>query len=84
LTELERRTDLDPEERFFAEYEPIYADEVAIGELEATPDQRLLYLFDYGDELFHDLTVEAVLPADDGPYPRVVTTQGTPPPQYSW
>ncbi len=59
------------------------ADEVTLAALELRPKQRLLYLFDFGDRLEHDIEVAEILPlpADDVE-PRVVASQGEAPPQY--
>jgi hypothetical protein len=45
--------------------------------------QRFEYLFDFGDEWWHELTVEEVDgEPDEGEYPRIVEKHGTSPPQY--
>ena len=42
------------------------------------------YLFDYGDEWEHDITVKKILPADPlGKYPQVLKIRGNIPEQYS-
>ena len=55
----------------------------AIGALDLSPGRTLRYLFDFGDEWWHDLTVEQT---DGGPgpgrYPKVLEKQGASPPQY--
>lgn len=59
------------------------ADNVKIGALKLEPRKRFLYLFDYGDELLHDVwlvSVGAVEPRVK--YPRVVKAHGDAPPQY--
>ena len=52
------------------------------------PRKKLLYLFDYGDELRHVVTVEAIVPGGvekRKKYPRVAERQGRNVPQYaSW
>jgi hypothetical protein len=59
------------------------AHQVKIGGLGLVPTQRFLYLFDYGDELMHEVRVEGVGPAVAGcKYPRVVKSHGEAPPQY--
>jgi hypothetical protein len=41
------------------------------------------YLFDFGDDWWHEITVESVdAPAEKGKYPRIVETHGNSPPQY--
>ena len=45
--------------------------------------QKLQYVFDFGDEWWHDLTVESTRERpDSGPYPRLVESHGDSPPQY--
>lgn len=59
------------------------ADEVMLAELGLQVGQRFLYLFDYGDELRHEVLLERVSPppaSDD--FPRVVESHGEAPPQY--
>jgi len=59
------------------------ANRVMICTLDIEPRRRFLYLFDYGDELLHDVWLVSVGPAADGVrYPRVVKSQGEAPPQY--
>ena len=55
----------------------------AIASLGLTTGRRLRYLFDFGDEWWHDITVEQT----DGSteprrYPRVIEKHGASPPQY--
>lgn len=51
--------------------------------LNLKPKQLFFYLFDYGDEWWHEITVEAVdASVEKGKYPRVVETHGDSPPQY--
>jgi hypothetical protein len=66
LTEVQRPTsfgDFEPPS-FFDEFEPMYADLVAIADLGPEPKHRFLYLFDYGDDLRHEITVRALASAD--------------------
>ncbi len=47
--------------------------------------QKFLYIFDFGDELRHQITLEAVTPggiAANAPYPRIVERHGASVPQY--
>ncbi len=47
--------------------------------------QRLLYIFDFGDDLRHEIKLEAILPGKavpDETYPRITERQGKAPPQY--
>jgi hypothetical protein len=54
-----------------------------LGSLSLPVNKRLLYLFDYGDELRHEVKVIGHgTVADGAEYPRVVDAHGTPPPQY--
>lgn len=79
LTEVARPVDDD----FWDEPDPPTADEVTLADLEPEVGQRWLYLFDYGDELRHQVQVVQVLPAPDGgDFPRIVEQHGDAPPQY--
>jgi hypothetical protein len=41
------------------------------------------YLFDFGDEWWHEVTVKSIEPEKEGTkYPRIVKVQGESPPQY--
>jgi hypothetical protein len=64
--------------------EPPFADAVTLGDFELAPRQHLHYLFDFGDELRHDVEVLARLPVPANPdeYPKIVERHGEPPPQY--
>ncbi|HYV47509.1 MAG TPA: hypothetical protein VFA20_21765 [Myxococcaceae bacterium] len=56
---------------------------VNLAELSLVPGMRIAYLFDFGDELRHDVRVESVGPLPEGlEAPRVVERVGTPPQQY--
>jgi hypothetical protein len=44
--------------------------------------QRIVYVFDFGDEWRVALTLAKVDPADDRSYPRITSSRGVPPPQY--
>jgi hypothetical protein len=45
--------------------------------------QRFLYLFDFGDCWWHEITVESIdSPCDKGKYPRVLEKRGESPEQY--
>lgn len=47
------------------------------------PQQVFLYLFDFGDEWWHEIIVEAIdAPTEKGKYPRILDKQGKSPPQY--
>jgi hypothetical protein len=48
-----------------------------------TPKRKFYYLFDFGDEWWHEITVEQTdAPAEKGKYPRILETHGASPPQY--
>ena len=54
-----------------------------IESLELIEGQKFYYLFDFGDEWWHELTVEKVDGnADSGKYPRVIDHKGKSPDQY--
>jgi hypothetical protein len=60
------------------------ATRIRIDSLALHPGQKFLYLFDYGDEWWHE--VELIGINEKVPrvsYPRVVKKQGKSPPQYS-
>ena len=60
-----------------------YASRVRIDTLHLQPGQKFLYLFDYGDEWWHE--VELIGLRDEVPrrkYPRVTKKHGKSPPQY--
>jgi len=72
------------------EYESPYgdgrpADRYRLEHLPLTVGQRILYIFDFGDELRHAVKLEAIVPGGvqaDVTYPRVTDSRGEPPPQY--
>ncbi|HWE64742.1 MAG TPA: plasmid pRiA4b ORF-3 family protein [Chloroflexota bacterium] len=71
---------------FNEEAEPPFTDEVTLAALEPSPGMTFLYLFDFGDELRHEIEVldAFALPAN-GTFPRVAESHGKAPPQYpSW
>ena len=48
-----------------------------------TRGRKFHYLFDFGDEWWHEITVEQTdAPAEKGKYPRILETHGASPPQY--
>ena len=57
--------------------------DVSLAELALGPGQPLSYLFDFGDHWEVGLTVGALTPADDEPYPKVLEATGEAPPQYA-
>lgn len=67
----------------FSEPDLPNAVEATLISLKLKPKQIFFYLFDFGDEWWHEITVEAVdAPVEKGKYPRVVDTRGESPPQY--
>lgn len=63
--------------------EPPTADDVSLAALDLRPGQRFLYVFDFGDNLRHDIEVLDVVPAPaHGDFPRLVESYGAAPPQY--
>ena len=64
-------------------YEAYDASQTTIGSLNLTPGRKLPYLFDFGDDWWHEITVEQIDGTpDNGEYPRVVERRGESPPQY--
>ncbi len=60
------------------------ASRIRIDSLALHSDNRFLYLFDYGDEWWHEVELISVTEkVPRGSYPRVVKKQGKSPPQYS-
>ncbi len=62
------------------------AAKMRLEKLKLKPKQSFLYLFDFGDEIRHTVTLEEILPKavkDDVEYPRIIESQGKAPPQYS-
>lgn len=59
------------------------AEKARIDRLGLKPSQSFLYLFDFGDEWWHEITVEQIdAPAQNSQYPRILKTNGKSPPQY--
>lgn len=70
------------EDDFFGEPAPSAA-KAKLAKLGLKRGQKFLYLFDFGDSWWHDITVEKVdAPAEKGEYPRVLEKHGESPPQY--
>lgn len=62
-----------------------HADRMRVGDLGLRLKQRILYLFDYGDE--HRFEVQLIAENPDAPrddYPRIVARHGDSPSQYRW
>jgi predicted nucleotidyltransferase component of viral defense system len=59
------------------------ASKTTIGSLDLDEKQVFYYLFDFGDEWWHEITVESTdEPADDEKYSRVIERKGESPEQY--
>jgi tetratricopeptide (TPR) repeat protein len=62
---------------------PHQADAARLGTLPLRKNKRFLYLFDFGDELRHEVRVVGEGAADaQGRYPRILGSVGAAPPQY--
>lgn len=67
----------------FDDREVYDAAETRIGDLKLRASRKLEYLFDFGDEWRHEITVERINGArQPGKYPRIVAKNGDSPPQY--
>ena len=63
--------------------EPPMADEVTLANLELKLRQQFLYIFDFGDELRHEIeVVDTFSLPKRGNFPRITETHGKAPPQY--
>jgi hypothetical protein len=63
---------------------PSNAAKTKLASLGLMPKQVFMYLFDFGDEWWHKITVEQIdAEPENGEYPRVLETHGKSPPQYS-
>jgi hypothetical protein len=68
---------------FGGDVEPPTTDEVILADLELRPGQKVLYIFDFGDDLRHEIEVVGSFPLPaNGPFPRIVESHGEAPPQY--
>lgn len=62
---------------------PENAADANVGSLGLKARRKFHYLFDFGDEWWHDITVEAGdAPRERGKYPRILEKHGKSPPQY--
>ncbi len=67
----------------FADSDKRNAAKTSLVSLKLKPKRKFYYLFDFGDEWWHEITVEAVeAPKEKGKYPRVLESRGKSPPQY--
>ena len=70
-------------EMFDSDSEAHDASTVSIESLDLTEGQMFYYLFDFGDEWWHEITVENTDgAADKGEYPRTIEKKGKSPKQY--
>lgn len=59
------------------------ASEATLESLKLVPKQSFHYLFDFGDQWGHEITVEKTdEPVENGKYPRILDQRGESPPQY--
>jgi hypothetical protein len=71
------------EEGFYSRAEVHDAATAPVGALALQPKQTIYYLFDFGDEWWHEITVEQIdVPVEAGDYPRLLESKGKSPPQY--
>jgi hypothetical protein len=62
---------------------PNNAAKAKLDALKLKPKQVFFYLFDFGDEWWHEITVEQIdAPAEKGKYPKILEKHGKSPPQY--
>lgn len=61
---------------------PPYSEEVFLSDLDLRLRQTFLYIFDFGDDLRHDITMLKRLPPVTGEFPRISGSQGEAPEQY--
>lgn len=71
------------ENSFFANEKIYNATETLIEDINLKENQKFEYLFDFGDEWWHEITVEKIgsLP-QRGTYPRIIEKRGESPSQY--
>jgi len=78
----------DENSEYGSPYSPDSSRNAARYPLEALPlrtGKSILYIFDFGDELRHQVKLEAIVPDGARPgvdYPRIAEGRGDPPPQY--
>ncbi|MEX2141218.1 MAG: plasmid pRiA4b ORF-3 family protein [Pirellulales bacterium] len=71
------------EEGIFKNFKLQNAANARLDSLSLRVGQSFLYLFDFGDEWWHVVTVEATnAPLDGEQYPRIIERRGESPPQY--
>lgn len=57
-------------------------EKTSLKDLRFKPKATFYYLFDFGDSWWHEITVDAVEPAQKMNYPAIIATKGESPPQY--
>jgi hypothetical protein len=63
---------------------PNNAAKARLDRLKLKPGWKFQYLFDFGDEWWHEVTVESTSePVGEGEYPRILVKKGDSPAQYS-
>lgn len=71
------------EQREFLGEVPGNAAETKIRDLDLKPKRVFYYLFDFGDQWWHEITTEQIdAPREKGRYPRILERHGESPPQY--
>lgn len=73
----------DPFTTFMRGKPPGNAAKTRLSSLNLEPKQKFQYLFDFGDEWWHEITVEqADVVAENGTYPQILERHGDSPPQH--
>ncbi len=70
------------EDNYFDEEDCFDAAETKLSSLKLKVNRRFEYLFDFGDEWWHEITFEGAGEGDGGSYPRITEKHGDSPPQY--
>jgi hypothetical protein len=58
------------------------AQKTSIAKLNLKPKQVFYYLFDFGDDWWHQITVDSIQPAGQNRYPMILERKGKSPEQY--
>jgi hypothetical protein len=67
---------------FFQDDGDINAAKTQLGDLHLEPGQKFFYLFDFGDEWWHEIALENISEPDKKKYPRIIDSMGQSPDQY--
>lgn len=67
---------------FFSDEKDINAAKTQLKDLQLEPGQKFFYLFDFGDEWWHEIKVEDICDPNNGKYPRIIQSKGQSPNQY--